>query len=77
MQISSRPSNQVSCMSLVGAHLTRAEGLQTTASESVMPKFAQSKKKGKKSGPRQRQVRITNTHLKMDIDLSKDYVPQI
>lgn len=50
------------------------DGLQTTASEATMPKLATSKRKGKK-GPRQRQARITNTHLKLDIDLSKDYVP--
>ena len=38
------------------------------------PPEADSKKKGKKSAPRQRQVRITNTHLKGTIDLSRDYV---
>jgi len=54
----------------------QSEGLATTASETLTPRVQQ-KKKGKKSGPRQRQARITNTHLKMDIDLSKDYVPQI
>jgi transcription initiation factor TFIIE subunit beta len=33
------------------------------------------KKKGRKGGAnRQRQVRITNTHLRGEIDLSKDYV---
>jgi len=52
----------------------QSEGLQTTASETVAPRLPQSKnRKGKK--PRQRQSRITNTH-KMDIDLSRDYLPQ-
>ncbi|EGN94887.1 hypothetical protein SERLA73DRAFT_187980 [Serpula lacrymans var. lacrymans S7.3] len=48
------------------------EGLQATAAEALAPK-ANTKKKGKRSAPRQRQVRITNTHLKGDIDLSRDY----
>ncbi|KAF8755615.1 General transcription factor IIE subunit 2 [Rhizoctonia solani] len=34
----------------------------------------QQKKKGKKSAPRQRPVKITNTHLQ-GIDLTKDYAP--
>ncbi|KIM41846.1 hypothetical protein M413DRAFT_10722 [Hebeloma cylindrosporum] len=51
-----------------------SEGLQVTAAESVAPKAPTTKKKGKKGGaPRQRQVRITNTHLKGEIDLQKDY----
>jgi hypothetical protein len=50
------------------------EGLQVTAAESAAPKAPTTKKKGKKGGaPRQRQVRITNTHLKGEIDLQKDY----
>ncbi|KAL4253740.1 Transcription initiation factor IIE subunit beta [Abortiporus biennis] len=51
------------------------EGLQATAGETLVPKAPVTKKKGKKSAPRQRQVRITNTHLKGQIDLSKDYAP--
>lgn len=51
-----------------------SEGLQATASEGPAPKAPSSiKKKGKRSAPRQRQVRITNTHLKGEIDLSRDY----
>lgn len=51
------------------------EGLQVTAAEAIAPKAPTTKKKGKRGGaPRQRQVRITNTHLKGEIDLSKDYV---
>ncbi|PCH43051.1 transcription initiation factor IIE subunit beta [Wolfiporia cocos MD-104 SS10] len=50
-----------------------SEGLQATAAETPVPK-GPVKKKGKKSAPRQRQVRITNTHLKGQIDLSRDYV---
>ncbi|KAF9813285.1 hypothetical protein IEO21_05669 [Rhodonia placenta] len=50
-----------------------SEGLQATAAETLVPK-GPTKKKGKKSAPRQRQVRITNTHLKGQIDLSRDYV---
>lgn len=50
------------------------EGLQVTAAEAIAPKAPNTKKKGKRGGaPRQRQARITNTHLK-GIDLSKDYV---
>lgn len=48
------------------------EGLQTTAAEAPVPKGQTGKKKGRKSAPRQRQVRITNTHLK-GVDLSKDW----
>jgi len=51
-----------------------SEGLQATSAERVIPK-ASAKKKGKKSGPRHRPVRLTNVHLKGDIDLSKDYAP--
>ncbi|KAI0092271.1 transcription initiation factor IIE subunit beta [Irpex rosettiformis] len=50
------------------------EGLQATAAEAVTPKGLAMKKKGKKSAPKQRQIRLTNTHLKGTIDLSKDYV---
>ncbi|KAI6158699.1 hypothetical protein EDD17DRAFT_1621307 [Pisolithus thermaeus] len=51
-----------------------SEGLQATASEAPAPKApSNTKKKGKRSAPRQRQVRITNTHLKGEIDLSRDY----
>lgn len=50
------------------------EGLQVTAAETVVPKAPTTKKKGKRGGaPRQRQVRITNTHLKGEIDLQRDY----
>ena len=53
---------------------TIAEGLKKTEAESA-PIRAATKKKGKRGGaPRQRQVRITNTHLKGEIDLSRDYV---
>ncbi|KAL4063988.1 hypothetical protein V8B97DRAFT_1989856 [Scleroderma yunnanense] len=51
-----------------------SEGLQATASEAPIPKApSNTKKRGKRSAPRQRQVRITNTHLKGEIDLSRDY----
>ncbi|KAH7907383.1 hypothetical protein BJ138DRAFT_1160306 [Hygrophoropsis aurantiaca] len=51
-----------------------SEGLQATAAEAVPPKGpTNTKKKGKRSAPRQRQARITNTHLKGEIDLSRDY----
>jgi len=54
---------------------TAAEGLQVTNAEAPAPKAPITKKKGKRGGaPRQRQVRITNTHMKGEIDLSKDYV---
>ncbi|PPR05436.1 hypothetical protein CVT26_011314 [Gymnopilus dilepis] len=47
-----------------------SEGLQVTASETVTPKAPTVKKKGKRGGaPRQRPVRITNTHLRGEIDL--------
>ena len=50
------------------------EGLQATAGETLVPKGLAGKKKGKKAAPRQRQIRLTNTHLKGQIDLSRDYV---
>ena len=50
------------------------EGLQATAAETLTPKGPAGKKKGKKAAPKQRQIRLTNTHLKGTIDLSKDYV---
>ena len=61
---------------LLTRHISQTpEGLQATSAESVVPKTHPNKKKGKKSAPRQRPTRITNVHLKGDIDLSKDYVP--
>jgi len=54
-----------------------SEGLQVTASETVAPKAPAMKKKGKKGGaPRQRQVRITNTHLRGEIDLAGEFSAQ-
>ncbi|KIY70056.1 transcription initiation factor IIE subunit beta [Cylindrobasidium torrendii FP15055 ss-10] len=55
-----------------------ADGLQVTASANPVPnKGAQPKKKGKKGGaPRQRQIKLTNTHLKGEIDLTKDFAFQ-
>ncbi|KAF7975261.1 hypothetical protein HWV62_10136 [Athelia sp. TMB] len=50
-----------------------SEGLAATQAEESIPKGPATKKKGRKSAPRQRQVKITNTHLK-GVDLSKDYV---
>ncbi|KAB5590125.1 Transcription initiation factor IIE subunit beta [Ceratobasidium theobromae] len=50
------------------------EGLQITTAESSAKTTGPQKKKGKKSAPRQRPVKITNTHLQ-GIDLSKDYAP--
>ncbi|KIJ60413.1 hypothetical protein HYDPIDRAFT_183457 [Hydnomerulius pinastri MD-312] len=51
-----------------------SEGLQATAAETPIPKApSNTKKKGKRSAPRQRQAKITNTHLKGEIDLSRDY----
>ncbi|KAF9468241.1 hypothetical protein BDZ94DRAFT_1294311 [Collybia nuda] len=53
-----------------------SEGLQVTNAEALAPKAPNTKKKGKRGGaPRQRQVRITNTHMKGEVDLSRDYVP--
>ncbi|KAG6841801.1 hypothetical protein C0991_006685 [Blastosporella zonata] len=52
-----------------------SEGLQVTNAEAPVPKAPAGKKKGKRGGaPRQRQVRITNTHMRGEIDLSRDYV---
>ncbi|KAI0651267.1 transcription initiation factor IIE subunit beta [Trametes meyenii] len=52
-----------------------SEGLQATAAAApVIKSGAAAKKKGKKSAARQRQIRLTNTHLKGTIDLSRDYV---
>jgi transcription initiation factor TFIIE subunit beta len=54
-----------------------SEGLQVTAAETVVPKAPTNKKKGKRGGaPRQRPVRITNTHLKAELDLSGQYMNQ-
>ncbi|KAJ7693614.1 transcription initiation factor IIE subunit beta [Mycena rosella] len=51
------------------------EGLQLTTAAQA-PIRPTSKKKGKRGGaPRQRQVRLTNTHLSGDIDLTRDYAP--
>jgi len=50
-----------------------SEGLQATAAEAPIPKAPSTKKKGKRSVPRQRQAKITNIHLKGEIDLSRDY----
>ncbi|KAK7064581.1 transcription initiation factor IIE subunit beta [Favolaschia claudopus] len=51
------------------------EGLQLTTSAQAAIRAPTTKKKGKRGGaPRQRQVRLTNTHL-ADIDLSRDYAP--
>jgi transcription initiation factor TFIIE subunit beta len=53
------------------------EGLKLTSSTAGAPRggAAGGKKRGGKrgGGPKQRQVRITNTHLKGEIDLSRDY----
>ncbi|KAG6819321.1 hypothetical protein H0H93_012958 [Arthromyces matolae] len=52
-----------------------SEGLQATNAEALVPKAPAGKKKGKRGGaPRQRPVRITNTHMRGEIDLSRDYV---
>ena len=51
-----------------------SEGLQATAGEALIPKGPLNRKKGKKSAPRKKQTRITNVHVKGEIDLSKDYV---
>ena len=50
-----------------------SEGLQATTAETLVPR-PPTKKKGKRSAPRQRQVRLTNTHIKGEIDLSRNYV---
>lgn len=52
------------------------DGLQATVTEAAPVKTPAYKKKGKKGGaPRQRQIRLTNVHLKGEIDLTKDFVP--
>ncbi|KAG0699215.1 hypothetical protein DFH29DRAFT_1015604 [Suillus ampliporus] len=51
----------------------RRHGLQATAEEALIPKAPNLKKKGKRAAPRQRQAKITNTHLRGEIDLSRDY----
>lgn len=51
-----------------------SEGLQATAAEQVVRPVPTQKKKGKRSAPRQRQVRLTNTHMKGQVDLSRDFV---
>jgi len=54
-----------------------SEGLQVTASETVAPRAPAMKKKGKRGGAsRQRHVRITNTHLKGEIDLAREFTTQ-
>lgn len=50
------------------------EGLQATAAESSIPRGPNAMKKKGKKPPRHRQIRLTNTHLKGQIDLSRDYV---
>lgn len=57
------------------ADICFVEGLKITEAESLVPKGPIMKKKGKKSGTRQRPVRITNVHLKGELDLSRDYAP--
>lgn len=49
------------------------EGLQATSAEAVVAKAPGGKKKGKKSAPRQRPMKLSNTHLKQSIDFSKSY----
>jgi len=52
------------------------EGLQLTTAAQAPIRASTTKKKGKRGGaPRQRQVRLTNTHLAGDIDLTRDYAP--
>lgn len=51
-----------------------SEGMQATAAETTIPKPPTAKKRGKKSAPKQRPARITNVHLKGQVDLTKDYV---
>nr|GAT43665.1 predicted protein [Mycena chlorophos] len=52
------------------------EGLQLTTAAQAPIRAPTVKKKGKRGGaPRQRQVRLTNTHLGNGIDLSRDYTP--
>ena len=50
------------------------DGLAATTAEVVTPKAPATKKKGKRGGaPRQRQHRITNTHLRGEIDLAGEF----
>ena len=50
------------------------DGLAATTAEVVIPRAPAAKKKGKRGGaPRQRQVRITNTHLRGEIDLAGEF----
>jgi len=51
------------------------EGLKETKAEAPVQKAPTKGKKSKRSAPRQRQVKITNTHLKGQIDMSRDYNP--
>lgn len=52
------------------------EGLQLTSAAQAPIRAPTTKKKGKRGGaPRQRPVRLTNTHLAGDIDLTRDYAP--
>lgn len=51
-----------------------SEGLQATNAEAVVPKGGV-KKKAKKGANKSRQIKLTNTHLKGVVDLSRDYVP--
>ncbi|KAJ7589192.1 transcription initiation factor IIE subunit beta [Mycena floridula] len=51
-----------------------SEGLKQTTSLSAPIRATTTKKKGKRGGaPKQRQARLTNTHLKGVVDLSRDY----
>ncbi|KAG6867456.1 hypothetical protein C0993_002539 [Termitomyces sp. T159_Od127] len=67
--------NEIKPTEEAGGMPVEKEGLQVTNAEAPAPKAPAGKKKGKRGGaPRQRQVRITNTHMKGEIDLSRDYV---
>ena len=63
------------CNDKVISYFVVAEGLKATEAETIIPKGPAIKKKGKKSSARHRPVRLTNVHLKGDIDLSRDYTP--
>ncbi|TRM65429.1 hypothetical protein BD626DRAFT_488766 [Schizophyllum amplum] len=52
-----------------------AAEMKPVSSEAMPAATAKSKKGQKKPRQRQRQAKITNTHLKGEIDLSRDYVP--
>ena len=52
-----------------------AAEMKPVSSEALPPPVAKGKKGQKKPRQRQRQAKITNTHLKGEIDLSRDYVP--